>query len=112
VKAGRLPPTAELTDRQEPLSGERPSGVRPSAVGDAPARTPARAAGTAEPGRRDRQSRPPERVVHVSIGRLEVKAAGRQGGDRDRRDERADRPSRPAPALSLRTYLSREEAER
>jgi hypothetical protein len=57
-----------------------------------------RRAAAAAPGRADPE---PDRVVHVSIGRLEVKAAAAAPA-RDRR------PARLAPAVPLADYLARE----
>lgn len=117
AEAGRAAPRAErppteLTKRQTTLSVVRSAAEPPPAARSAaPARASARAAAAAEPRGHGRQPRPPERVVHVSIGRLEVRAAERRP-DPDRRGERAERPARPVPSLSLHTYLSREEAPR
>ena len=89
----------------------RPAAARPAAPAvAAPAHRPGTAGRTApaDPAGRERQPRPPERVVHVSIGRLEVTAAGRRP-DAGRRAERAGRAD---PGLSLRTYLSGQEARR
>ncbi|MCZ2523687.1 hypothetical protein [Streptomyces sp. HB2AG] len=49
--------------------------------------------------------------MHVSIGRLEVTAAGRTPAAA-RRDDDGARTARPAPALSLDGYLSREGGRR
>lgn len=101
-------PPSRPAGRQGPAP-QRPSGPsRPAAV-PAPARPAPRAASAVakEDGRRGRRA--PERVVHVSIGRLEVKAADRRPAAPPVRTER---PGRTGPALSLETYLTREEAQR
>jgi hypothetical protein len=101
-------PPGRPAGRQGPAS-QRPSGpARPAAV-PAPARPAPRTApaNAKDEGRRGRRA--PERVVHVSIGRLEVKAADRRPAAPTARTER---PGRTGPALSLETYLTREEAQR
>ncbi|WP_405734191.1 hypothetical protein OG607_39310 [Streptomyces sp. NBC_01537] len=101
-------PPSRPAGRQEPAP-QRPSGPsRPAAV-PAAARPAPRVAPAAvkDDGRRGRRA--PERVVHVSIGRLEVKAADRRPAAPPARTER---PGRTGPALSLETYLTREEAQR
>ncbi|WP_394437035.1 hypothetical protein [Streptomyces sp. SGAir0957] len=84
--------------------------ARPASAQTRPA-TPTGAGGGRTARRAARESRggpPPQRTVHVTIGRLEVKAAGRPARDPGR-DRTAGRgPSaRPTPAMSLDTYLSR-----
>ncbi len=88
--------------RASALPGERPTRAapaRPAPAAPSPAGvTPVRA--------RRQQPRPPERVVHVNIGRLEVTAAGQRHrqGQRDRQDQQ-EQSARPDPALSLDRYL-------
>ena len=83
-----------------------------------PVAVPARPAGPAggrdgrSAGRSEREGRgggrTPERVVHVTIGRLEVRAAGRNPGGVGGAREAGRNPSaRPAPVMSLDSYLSR-----
>ncbi|WP_404816473.1 hypothetical protein [Streptomyces thermolineatus] len=89
-----------------------PAPVRP-APSSRPERSPADGGEGARTGggRRRGRSGPVERVVHVSIGRLEVTAAGRTPAAA-RRDDDGARTARPAPALSLDGYLSREGGRR
>ncbi|MGP3950457.1 hypothetical protein [Streptomyces sp. 7N604] len=95
-----------------PAPSPRGRGAAPTAAA-VPARPRADAAtaarGAARAAAARRGSRPAaERVVHVQIGRLEVSAAGAQGGGRGG-PALGDRAGRPAPALSLEDYLSRGE---
>jgi hypothetical protein len=100
---------AEPTDRQEPALAPvlPPTTTERPAPGPAPARPAVRATvpvpdarGTAR--ERDRRRPAAERTVHVTIGRVEVTAAAPP-----RRGPAPDRPRRPAPTVSLDTYLSR-----
>jgi hypothetical protein len=100
----------------EPTEQHRTPGGRadpaPRSAAAVPAQTTRPAAPARDRGREGNraavQQRPPERVVHVSIGRLEVRAAA----GRTERPERSARSGRTTPALSLEKYLSREEAKR
>ncbi|KAB1990061.1 hypothetical protein [Streptomyces triticiradicis] len=81
-----------------------PATARP--VGPAGGRGGGSVARSDRDGRGD--GRRPERVVHVSIGRLEVTAAGRPRNGSGRKQEAAQsRPARSAPVMSLDSYLSR-----
>ncbi|WP_434582181.1 hypothetical protein [Carbonactinospora thermoautotrophica] len=99
------PPAAAPEPRARPKTappqpGPLPRGpVAVSAVRRAPAREPAR---EPAPARRRQQPPRPERVVHVSIGRLEVRAAAPGPAPRPR-------PGRPAPVMPLDEFLAREE---
>ncbi|GGO94905.1 hypothetical protein [Wenjunlia tyrosinilytica] len=95
---------------QQPRSA--PAGPQPAvrpAPAPAPARpqAPRRAAAKASDAERRRRRQPAEQVVHVSIGRLEVKAAERKGAAKPVKDTAA---GRPAPSMKLDQYLSRGEA--
>jgi hypothetical protein len=106
----------EITDHQENILIRKTAReiaphatAVPAAVPTTP-RTPARAVTSAAKQPVGR-TKGPQRVVHVSIGRLEVKAAGRRP-ESDARGGRAERSGRGTPALSLEKYLSREGAQR
>jgi hypothetical protein len=109
----RGPGPAGPANRQAPAPAAAlpaaPARPVPAGPGPRPAAGRRSPAGNADPaGSRGGGQRPPERVVHVSIGRLEVKAAGPAARAQDR-PGRTDRPRRPAPVLGLSEYLSREE---
>ncbi|MFF2658442.1 hypothetical protein ACFVUH_13860 [Kitasatospora sp. NPDC058032] len=96
----------QRTVAAEPPAGAPPAPVRP-AVAPASGR---RAAAVAAPGHASgngagtrRRPRPVERVVRVRIGRVEVRAA-----ERVQAEPRRPAAARPAPALGLDTYLTRE----
>ncbi|MFI0237717.1 hypothetical protein [Streptomyces sp. NPDC016845] len=100
-------------DRDE----DRTTDSRPVVAKARPATTQARpaaptVAGGGRTARRSAQESrggpPPQRTVHVTIGRLEVRAAGRAPRDPGRDRETGHGPSsRPTPVMSLDTYLSR-----
>lgn len=84
------------TDTAPPAAVSSP--LRPSAADTAAARDAVRQAAARRPGR------PPEQVVQVQIGRLEVTAGpSQQDGTRQRSPEHG----RPATTLSLAEYLTR-----
>ncbi|WP_225847548.1 hypothetical protein [Streptomyces sp. HPF1205] len=109
-------PRQEQRGRSEPREGRERVVIRESAAALAappattPPRTPARPA-TAAARQPASRPKPPERIVHVSIGRLEVTAAGRRPGA-ERRPDRAGRAVRATPVLSLEKYLTRGEEQR
>ncbi|WP_369387703.1 hypothetical protein AB5J72_08860 [Streptomyces sp. CG1] len=111
--AGRRTP--ESTVRQESAEARREVAARPAVVPDRTARPVARPAGSAagrQSARDDARQRPQERTVHISIGRLEVRAASRRNDAAARPRERAPQPGRQSPVLSLEKYLSRGEVQR
>ncbi|MGW2650130.1 hypothetical protein ACWC2T_35825 [Streptomyces sp. NPDC001393] len=114
VDSGR--PTAEPALRRA-SSPARQDTARPVAAVPAqtarPAARPAAPAAGRQSARDTTGRRTPERTVHISIGRLEVRAAARGGAAAaPRPSERAQRPGRTTPVLSLEKYLSRGEAQR
>ncbi|EST20567.1 hypothetical protein M878_39370 [Streptomyces roseochromogenus subsp. oscitans DS 12.976] len=110
---GRQAP--ELTVRHESSEADPEGAAPPALVPAQSARPAARPAGTAavrQSARDNARQRPQERTVHISIGRLEVRAAGRRNDAAARPRERAPQPGRQSPVLSLEKYLSRGEAQR
>ncbi|MER6068415.1 hypothetical protein ABT187_06070 [Streptomyces sp. NPDC001817] len=110
-------PTAEPAVRRASSPARQDTAPRPIAA--VPAQTARAAVRPAAPaaGRQSARDttgrRPPERTVHISIGRLEVRAAARGGAAAaPRPSERAQRSGRTTPVLSLEKYLSRGEAQR
>ncbi|KWX02092.1 hypothetical protein LI90_3131 [Carbonactinospora thermoautotrophica] len=96
------PPAAAPEPRARPKTAPaaaRPAAARAGGRTRRPARPPAR---EPAPARRRQQPPRPERVVHVSIGRLEVRAAAPGPAPRPR-------PGRPAPVVPLDEFLAREE---
>ncbi|OLZ72038.1 hypothetical protein AV521_08900 [Streptomyces sp. IMTB 2501] len=105
----------KLTVRREPSEARREAAARPAVVPAQTARPVARPAGPAggrQSARDNARQRPQERTVHISIGRLEVRAAGRRNDADARPRERAPQSGRQSPVLSLEKYLSRGEAQR
>ncbi|MFI1255241.1 hypothetical protein ACH4U6_15810 [Streptomyces netropsis] len=99
-------PLGQATRNPAPPAS-RPSTPKPGtpAVSAARPKPPQRPADTTTVGDRRRRQKPPERVVHVSIGRLEVTAGHRQSPAKpDRRAGTEDR-GRPKPAMTLDRYL-------
>ncbi|MCC5480621.1 hypothetical protein [Streptomyces barringtoniae] len=110
-------PTAETTVRRESFAARQDTAQRPVAAVPAqtarPAARPAAPAAGRQSARDTTGRRTPERTVHISIARLEVRAASRGGAvAAPRPSERAQRAGRPSPVLSLEKYLSRGEAQR
>jgi hypothetical protein len=94
-------PVADLSQPSEPAVAS-PAAPPPAPAVAQPVRVWAAVAKTEQavvPGRRAAPE--PERVVHVSIGRVEVKAAAPPAGV-------PKRAGRPAPAVPLEKYLARE----
>ncbi|MGW0209346.1 hypothetical protein ACWDZ8_27310 [Streptomyces sp. NPDC003233] len=108
-------PLTEPTVRHEAADVRRDAAVRPIAVPAQtarPAPRPAEAAAGRRSARDSARQHPQERTVHISIGRLEVRAVGRRNDAAARPRERAQQPGRQSPVLSLEKYLSRGEAQR
>ncbi|QSY50672.1 hypothetical protein [Streptomyces griseocarneus] len=61
--------------------------------------------------RRERRRQPPERVVHVSIGRLEVTAGRRPGPAQPAGRPGTGDGGRTKPAMTLDRYLAREKGQ-
>jgi len=137
VAAVRPPPPAPVSVAGQPATGPAPGATRPQSPAedeptgrDVTVRSPGTAAPRspspvvvpviARPSGRpatsvvhqptDRPGRP-ERVVHVSIGRLEVRAERRRP-DTSRESGGTGRSGRAAPVLTLAKYLAGEEAQR
>ncbi|MGX8903988.1 hypothetical protein ACR820_01685 [Streptomyces netropsis] len=85
----------------------RPSTPTPGtpAVAAARPKPPQRPADSTAAGDRRRRQKSPERVVHVSIGRLEVTAGQRQGPAKPDRRTGTEDGGRPGPAMTLDQYL-------
>jgi hypothetical protein len=109
--------STETTVRRESAEARPKTDQRPVAAVPAqtvrPAARPAAPAAGRRSARDDARQRPQERTVHISIGRLEVRAAGRRNDTAAGRPrERAEQSARQSPVLSLEKYLSRGEAQR
>ncbi|MEU2512104.1 hypothetical protein [Streptomyces syringium] len=127
-----LPPAATAAPNGErapgrPTGTARPDTGRPSVRATRRAAAPALPPSTPAPGTpavpaarpkppqrpadstaardRRRRQKPPERVVHVSIGRLEVTAGQRRGPATPERRAGTEDGGRPGPAMTLDQYL-------
>ncbi|MEW2578915.1 hypothetical protein [Streptomyces syringium] len=99
-------PSAQATRRPTPLASRPPTPTPGTpAVPAARPKPPHRPADSTGTGDRRRRQKPPERVVHVSIGRLEVTAGQRQGPAKPDRRPRTEDGGRPGPAMTLDQYL-------
>ncbi|MGI5526062.1 hypothetical protein ACQEVX_01135 [Streptomyces syringium] len=99
-------PSPQATRRPTPPASRPPTPTPGTpAVPAARPQPPQRPADSTATGDRRRRQKPPERVVHVSIGRLEVTAGQRQSPAKPDRRAGTEDGGRPRPAMTLDQYL-------